>query len=308
MQNSVGWRNWGGNRGVSRTGPALGGGKLKQGSNPHIRAFVWVRRETFKAERERADLWQPKWNKNQTVLAANIHTPEGTVAGSWSLGIVKPTQGEGGCWLWKDGSRVCEGEGCGGKCLWKKSRQPWKRGDAAESRVGSGATTTASLPPQDSINSWTVERLAHQMSDVLKSRLGPPHQGDPSSAWCTDLHSRTLVGEPLYVTEVPNNREGPPGREPTKCLNGWSCGERLAKGSFWLPTTRGLDKDSDRAISPEVEAVCVSAHGITSVPTAKQLHHLHAQPSLGQSFHRQNKILHLCPQGCFSHVWLFATL
>ena len=43
---------------------------------------------------ETADLWQSKWNKNQTVLAIAIHTLgsnagplEGTAAGSWSLGL-----------------------------------------------------------------------------------------------------------------------------------------------------------------------------------------------------------------------------
>ena len=43
---------------------------------------------------ETADLWQPKWNENQTVLGAAIHTPdrdadplEGAVAGSWSSGM-----------------------------------------------------------------------------------------------------------------------------------------------------------------------------------------------------------------------------
>ena len=53
--------------------------------------------ETFKAESETADLWQPKWNESQTVLAAAIHTLdrnadplEGTMARSWSLGIVDP--------------------------------------------------------------------------------------------------------------------------------------------------------------------------------------------------------------------------
>ena len=64
-------------------------GELEQGSNPHIGATVWIRGETFKAEGETADLWQPKWKENQTVLAAAIHTPDGTVAGSWSLGIVE---------------------------------------------------------------------------------------------------------------------------------------------------------------------------------------------------------------------------
>ena len=36
-----------------------------------------------------ADLWQLKWNENQRVLATAIQTPDGTVAGSWSLGIVE---------------------------------------------------------------------------------------------------------------------------------------------------------------------------------------------------------------------------
>ena len=79
-------------------------GKLNQGSNPHIRAIVRVRGETFKAESETADLWQPKWNQNQTGLAAAIRTldrdmgpMESTAAGSWSLGIVEQSQREGCC-------------------------------------------------------------------------------------------------------------------------------------------------------------------------------------------------------------------
>ena len=77
-------------------------GDLKQGPNPHIRTIVWVRGEIFKAESETADLCQPKWNENQTVLAAAIHALdrdtgplEGTAAGSWSLGIVEQSLGEG---------------------------------------------------------------------------------------------------------------------------------------------------------------------------------------------------------------------
>ena len=67
--------------------------ELKQGSDLHIGAIVAVR-ETFEAESETADLWQPKWNENQTVLAAATCTPdrdagalEGTAAGSGSLGM-----------------------------------------------------------------------------------------------------------------------------------------------------------------------------------------------------------------------------
>ena len=78
------------NRSVSRTRPALGRwGNWSRGPNPHMGAIVWIRGETFKAESETADLWQPKWNKNQTILSAAIHTPgrdagplEGAVAGA----------------------------------------------------------------------------------------------------------------------------------------------------------------------------------------------------------------------------------
>ena len=56
------------------------------------------------AESETADLWQPKWNENQTVIATALHMPgrntgllEEAVAGSWSLGTVEQSQCEGIC-------------------------------------------------------------------------------------------------------------------------------------------------------------------------------------------------------------------
>ena len=42
-------------------------GELKQGSDTHIRAIVCVRGDTFKAESETSDLWQPKRNENQSL-------------------------------------------------------------------------------------------------------------------------------------------------------------------------------------------------------------------------------------------------
>ena len=79
-------------------------GELKQGSSPHIGAIVRGRGKIFKAESETADLCHPKWNENQTVLAAAMYTPdrnagplEGAVTRSWSLGIVEQSQGEGCC-------------------------------------------------------------------------------------------------------------------------------------------------------------------------------------------------------------------
>ena len=66
------------------------------GPDSHIGATVFVRGETFKAGSETADLWQPKWNENQTALPVAIHTPDrdmgslkGAVVGSWNLGIVE---------------------------------------------------------------------------------------------------------------------------------------------------------------------------------------------------------------------------
>ena len=71
---------------------------MKQESSPHIRAVVRIRGETFKAESEVAHLWQAKWNENQTVLAAAMHTPDrdpwkAQLLGSWSLGIMEQSQG-----------------------------------------------------------------------------------------------------------------------------------------------------------------------------------------------------------------------
>ena len=113
------------------------------------------------------------------------------------------------------------------------------------------------------------------------------------------------------MPDAPDNRERPQVREPSKCMNGWNYGERLAQEAVWLPATRGLEKDSDRAITATAEAVCVAAH---LVPPGslwpKQLCHLHTQLSLGQSCHRQKKkerkkkVLHLHVQS----FQLFPTL
>ena len=142
--------------------------------------IVWIRGETFKAESETADLWQPKWNETQTVLAAAICSPdrnegplEGKVAGSWSLGIVEQFQGEGCCCLWRERLREPEGGDCGVKYLWRKARQPWKQGNTFESPIGGEAITIASLSPYASISSWPIERLAHQVLDAWNYRVGP---------------------------------------------------------------------------------------------------------------------------------------
>ena len=191
-------------------------GELKQGSNPHIGAIVWLRGETFKAESETAELWQPKWNENQTVLAAAIHTLdrdagplEGTAAGSWSLGIVKQSQGAGCCWVWRDGSRGYEGRDCGGKCLWKKARQPWKQGNSCWI-TGRGWSHHHSLSPHTPASAaeqqrgWPIKCLMHWTTEQ------DPTQGAPVSAWHVDLQSRTPArGAPLCDWHVEQQRRTP---------------------------------------------------------------------------------------------------
>ena len=127
-------------------------GELKQGSNPHIPATVSVRGETFKVERETADLWQPKQNEKQTVLAAAIHTLDGTVeAGVQGLQSNPRARAAIDCGK-TDRGDVREKTVVGG-CLWRKARQPWKQADTAESRIVGGAMTITSLPQQASIGS-----------------------------------------------------------------------------------------------------------------------------------------------------------
>ena len=78
-------------------------------------------------ESETADLWQPTWNENQTVLDAAIHTLdrnagplEGAVDGSWRWGIVEQSQGRAavGCGETDRGvarEEIVVGNACGGK-------------------------------------------------------------------------------------------------------------------------------------------------------------------------------------------------
>ena len=64
---------------------------------------------------------------------------------------MKQFQGEGSCWLQRDALRGCEGGDCGGKYLWRKAGKPWKQGNTANSHVGGGAITIASLAPHASL-------------------------------------------------------------------------------------------------------------------------------------------------------------
>ena len=66
----------------------------------------------MKGESEKTDLWQPKWDEDQTVFATAIHTLdrdagplEGAAPGSLQgLRVVEQAQGEG---CWELGFRGC---------------------------------------------------------------------------------------------------------------------------------------------------------------------------------------------------------
>ena len=81
-----------------------------------------------------------------------------------------------------------------------------------------------------------------------------------------------------------NNREEPQAREPFRCLNGQSY-RKTGQRSLLINSYKRLEKkDSERAITPVVEADHVPAHlAPPGSPQFKQLHHIHAQLSLGQS-------------------------
>ena len=69
------------------------------------------------------------------------------------------------------------------------------------------------------------------MPDALNYSIGP-HPGCPFKCLTQVYRVGPQPGVPLYVPDVPSNREGPQAREPCKCLNGRSYGERLAKEAF----------------------------------------------------------------------------
>ena len=191
-QNSVGRRKWGKNWTC-----------LRWVGERNIGAIVWVRGEPFKAESETADLWQPKWSENQTVLAAAIHTQdrdagplEGAAAWSWSLGIVEQSQSEGCCWLRRDRSRGCEGG-------------DWCEMPVEESRAAMEARRYC----------WVVRRGRshhHRLSlPTCQHWYLNTREAGPSNTWCTELQSRTpssACGTALIYTVWP---------QPGKPLCAW---------------------------------------------------------------------------------------
>ena len=68
-------------------------------------------------------------------------------------------------------------------------------------------------------------------------------------------------------------------------------------------------KKTDRAITPVVEAVHVPAHLVLpKIPTSQAAVPPSRSTLTGSELLQAKKVLHLCTQGCFSWVQLFANL
>ena len=111
------------------------------------------------------------------------------------------------------------------------------------------------------------------------------------------------------MPHVWNNRGGPQAREPSKCLNGQSFGERLVKEAFQLPDTRGSKKKT--LIGPLI------LRWRQSVSLQSWCHQGPCKPRSCATFTLDpywdraatgKEVLHLSMQGCFGHVQLFAML
>ena len=66
---------------------------------------------------------------------------------------------------------------------------------------------------------------------------------------------------------------------------------KASQRDLLIASCQRLGKKTDRAVTPAAEATCVPAHlAPPGSARRKQLCHLHAQPSLGQSCHGQKKL------------------
>ena len=105
----------------------------------------------------------------------------------------------------------------------------------------------------------------------------------------------------------PKTEKDPRQGSPLSASTGRATEKDWAKSPSDHQLQEAQKKDSDRALTPVMEAVCVPAPLVPPVSLqAKHLCYLNAQLSPGQSCHRQKK--KSCTQGHFGHVQLFVTM
>ena len=79
--------------------------------------------------------------------------------------------------------------------------------------------------------------------------------------------------------------------------------KKTGERGLLIASHKRLKKDSDRVITPAVEAVYVPAHCRQGPckPTSSTAFALN--PHWGRAATGKKNVLHLCVQGCFSRVW-----
>ena len=180
-------------------------GEQKQGSNPHIRAIVWVREKHLRLRVKQLICGRLNGMRIRQSLHSHTYPGQGFRSPSrcsgWELEFrdCGAIPGKG---LLMTAERWIEG-------MW--GRRLWWEMPVEESPAATGArrycwVTRRGWSPHHSLSyptrqhpQQTIEMLAHQMPDALYCRGGPQPRG------------------------------------PSKCLNGWNYAEKLAKEAFWLP-------------------------------------------------------------------------
>ena len=141
--------------------------------------------------RSRQSLLQPYIPQTGTQVPWKVQLLEAGVQGLWSNPRARAAVDCGGT----DGGDLREETVVGN--AWEGKLAPRKQGNNCWVSCRGGAITIASVFPQDSISSWTAERLAHQRPDALSYRVDPT-QGGLSMCLTRQTPERDLrEGSPL---------------------------------------------------------------------------------------------------------------
>ena len=159
-------------------------------------------------------------------------------------------------------------------------------------------------PAAEQQRGWSIESLMQWTTEYDLT------QGALLSASCANLESRTPASVGLLYAWVPNNREGPQARELSKCLKGWRYRERPAKkpSDHQLQEGPKKTKDSDRAITPVVEAVHVPGRWTCQCPCKpSSCATCMFNPHWGRAATGKKERIASTHEGHFNRVQLFAT-
>ena len=141
---------------------------------------------------------------------------------------------------------------------------------------------------------------ARQYCWVMSRGWSHPHSLSLST--CQHLQLNNREAGPSNAWRM-NYRVGPQARDTSKCLNGWSCGQRQAKETFWLPGCKRLN--SCWVGNPCLWTLAAARVPASLAPASSSRSTL---TGLDLPQAKKRKALCLCMQGHFSPGQLFVTL